>query len=101
MNQKLDEVVEDCHHKLANLIKENEKKDLQIQKYQMLSPDQYGLAEYTIEEICKQLPVICEDLDLLWGLLLENYGPECFTPNIVRKFPAQFKGDSISQKEEI
>lgn len=88
LNEKLDEVVEDCHSKIASLIREIEKKDNQIYRYQLLSPDNYTLAQYEIHEIIQNLPTICDDLDLLWNLILDTFGPECFTPNIVRKFPA-------------
>ena len=53
----------------------------------------YSLAQFDVEEIVKNLPVICDDMDKLWNLLHEVYGEDCFTSNIVRKFPAQFTGD--------
>lgn len=61
----------------------------------------YSLAQYDVEEIVKNLPIICEDIDRLWHLLLQVYGDDCFTPNIVRKFPAQFTGDTKSQRDAL
>ena len=60
----------------------------------------YSLAQYDVEEIIQNLPIVCDDMDKLWNLLLETYGDDCFTSNIVRKFPAQFTGDLKSQKEQ-
>ena len=47
------------------------------------------------------MPYITDDLDIVWALLLDTYGDECFTPNIVKKFPAQFQKDVKVQKNEI
>ena len=33
--------------------------------------------------------------------MLEAYGDDCFTPQIVRKFPAQFTGDAKTQKDQL
>ena len=74
---------------------------MQINKYNKLAPELYSLAQYDVEEIVKNLPVICDDTDILWDMLLETFGEECFTPNIVRKFPAQFTADTKSQKEQL
>jgi len=48
----------------------------------------YSLAQYEVEEIVRNLPIVCDDIDKLWNLLLVAFGDDCFTPNIVRKFPA-------------
>lgn len=92
---------EDYHRKIAQLIKENEHKDYQIFAFKNLQPELYSLTQYRIEEIIENLPYVCKDMDVIWKLLLETFGSECFTPNIVRKFPAQFQGDTKYQKEEI
>ena len=47
------------------------------------------------------MPIISKDMDKLWNLLLDAYGDDCFTPQIVRKFPAQFTGDAKTQKDQL
>ena len=57
-------------------------------RYKQLAPELYSLAQYEIEEVIRNMPVVSDDIDKIWTLLLEAYGEDCFTPNIVRKFPA-------------
>ena len=93
LNQRLDEVREECHQKIAALVVENEQKDHKIHAYQNLAPELYSIAQYEIHEIISSMPLVCSDIDQIWKLLLQTFGDDCFTPNIVKKFPAQFKGD--------
>ena len=75
------------------MIEQNEKNTEKINKYKELSPEDYNLLEYDIEDLVQKLPKICKDLNLLWDLLLHTYGKECFTPMIIKKFPNQFNVD--------
>ena len=75
------------------MVLEMERKEEKIYQYKKLAPELYSLAQYSVEEIVKNMPVICDDIDKIWELLHETYGEDCFTSNIVRKFPAQFTGD--------
>ena len=52
------------------MVQENERCHETIQRYKLLAPELYSLAQYDIEEIVKNLPIICEDIDKLWKLLL-------------------------------
>ena len=70
LNTRLEEVREDCHFKIAELIKENENKEHQIYAYKNLAPELYSLAQYTIEEIIKNMPYVSDDIDTIWALLL-------------------------------
>ena len=88
LNEKLEEIRQQAQFKLAAMVQEIERKNEQIGKFKSLAPELYSLAQYDIEEIIKSLPVICDDIDLLWKLLHDNFGENCFTSNIVRKFPA-------------
>ena len=101
LNEKLEEIKQQAQHKLAIMVQEVERKEEQIQRYKDLAPENYSLAQYDVEEIVKNMPVICDDIDKLWNLLLGEYGEDCFTSNIVKKFPAQFTGDMKSQKEQF
>ena len=75
------------------MVKQNEKSAEKIKQYKDLSPEHYGILSYDIEDLIKLLPKLCKDLNLLWELLLENYGQECFTPMIAAKYPDQFNVD--------
>lgn len=88
LNYKLEDLRQQAHEKIATLIQENERKETQIHRYKTLAPEMYSLAQYEVEEIVRNLPVVCDDIDKLWNLLLVAFGEDCFTPNIVRKFPA-------------
>ena len=83
------------------MVVENENKDARILTYQQLAPELYSLAQYELEEIINALPILCSDTDLIWDLLLKVYGEDCFNPNIVKKFPAQFTGDLRQQKQQF
>lgn len=100
LNEKLEEVKQQAQFKLAAMVQEVERKEEQIQRYKALAPEMYSLAQFDVEEIVKNLPVICDDMDKLWNLFHEVYGEDCFTSNIVRKFPAQFTGDLKQQREQ-
>ena len=52
------------------MVRENERCLETILKYKQLAPELYSLAQYSVEEIVKNLPIICDDIDLLWTLLL-------------------------------
>ena len=70
------------------MIRENERNQEQIYKYKKMAPELYSLIQYELEEIVRNLPALTDDIDTLWRLLLEVFGEDCFTPCIVRKFPA-------------
>lgn len=63
MNEKLEEVRQQAQLKLAIMVQELERKEEQIQRYKHLAPELYSLAQYDLEEIVKNLPVITEDID--------------------------------------
>ena len=98
LNERLEEVTEDCNQKVAQLVSENERHVKEVQALRKLAPEMYSLAQYEAHEIIRNLPIVCEDIDLIWELLHEAYGEDCFTPCILKKFP-NAQGDAKGQKE--
>lgn len=74
---------------------------MQIHSYKQLAPELYSLAQYSIEEIIEHMPVISTDMDQIWNLMLATFGENCFTSNIIRRFPKQFQGDINVHKDEL
>ena len=88
--QKINEVKEMAQFKLASMVKMNMDNVEKIQQYREMAPDDYGLLQYSIEEIMEKMPRLCKDVQKVWDLLHTAYGKECFTPMIIKKFPNQF-----------